>query len=124
MKVLLLDLDSTTPSHLGCYGYHRNTSPNIDSIAAEGVIFTNYYTTDAPCLPSRTALMTGTFGIHNGVVGHGGTAADLRHEGVDREFRSRLGSESFLDFPGGGAENGANQSIWGKAYGLAVLRRI
>ncbi|BCG58296.1 sulfatase family protein [Paenibacillus sp. URB8-2] len=95
MKVLLLDLDSTTPSHLGCYGYHRNTSPNIDSIAAEGVIFTNYYTTDAPCLPSRTALMTGTFGIHNGVVGHGGTAADLRHEGVDREFRSRLGSESF-----------------------------
>ncbi|MBS4221146.1 sulfatase [Bacillus sp. FJAT-49711] len=95
MKVLLLDLDSTSPKHLGCYGYHRNTSPNIDQIAAEGVKFTNYYTSDAPCFPSRTALMTGKFGIHNGVVGHGGTAADVRHEGPARDFRDKLASESF-----------------------------
>jgi arylsulfatase A-like enzyme len=94
MRVLLLDLDSTRPDHLGCYGYHRNTSPNIDRIAAEGVVFTNYYTSDAPCLPSRTALMTGRFGIHNGVVGHGGTAADVRHEGIGRGFRDRLASDS------------------------------
>lgn len=39
--------------------------------------------------------MTGRFGIHNGVVGHGGTAADVRHEGEDRQFRSRLTSECF-----------------------------
>ncbi|MBM7568544.1 sulfatase family protein [Paenibacillus sacheonensis] len=95
MRVLLLDLDSTRPDHLGCYGYGRNTSPNIDRIAAEGVRFDNYYTSDAPCFPSRTALMTGRFGIHNGVVGHGGTAADVRHEGEERQFRSRLASESF-----------------------------
>ncbi|MFD1956456.1 sulfatase [Paenibacillus thailandensis] len=95
MRVLLLDLDSTRPDHLGCYGYHRNTSPNIDRIAAEGVRFENYYTSDAPCFPSRTALMTGRFGIHNGVVGHGGTAADVRHEGESRQFRSKLASESF-----------------------------
>lgn len=92
-RVLLLDLDSTRPDHLGCYGYHRNTSPNIDSIAKEGVRFTNYYTSDAPCFPSRTALMTGRFGIHNGVVGHGGTAADVRHEGIDRAFRDRIGKD-------------------------------
>jgi choline-sulfatase len=95
MRVLLLDLDSTRPDHLGCYGYGRNTSPNIDRIAAEGVRFDNYYTSDAPCFPSRTALMTGRFGIHNGVVGHGGTAADVRHEGAERQFRDRLASESF-----------------------------
>ncbi|MGQ7890361.1 sulfatase family protein [Paenibacillus sp. WC2504] len=95
MRILLLDLDSTRPDHLGCYGYQRNTSPNIDKIAEEGVRFSNYYTSDAPCFPSRTALMTGRFGIHNGVVGHGGTAADVRHEGEDRQFRSRLTSECF-----------------------------
>lgn len=95
MRVLLLDLDATRPDHLGCYGYKRNTSPNIDRIAEEGVTFTNYYTSDAPCFPSRTALMTGRFGIHNGVVGHGGTAADVRHEGVDRDFQSRVARESF-----------------------------
>ncbi|THF79097.1 sulfatase family protein [Cohnella fermenti] len=98
MRILLLDLDSTRPDHLGCYGYHRNTSPNIDRIAQEGVRFTNYYTSDAPCFPSRTALMTGRFGIHNGVVGHGGTAADVRHDGPDRLFQDTLARESLPAF--------------------------
>ncbi len=98
MRILLLDLDATRPDHLGCYGYQRNTSPNIDKIAAEGVRFNNYYTSDAPCFPSRTALMTGQFGIHNGVVGHGGTAGDVRHEGITRGFNSTLTRESLPAF--------------------------
>jgi len=98
MRVLLIDIDSLRPDHLGCYGYHRNTSPNIDALAEQGVRFTNYYTSDAPCFPSRTALMTGQFGIRNGVVGHGGTAGDVRHEGPERQFRDRLASESLPAF--------------------------
>lgn len=98
MRILYLDLDTLRPDHLGCYGYHRNTSPNIDRIAADGVRFDEYYCSDAPCLPSRTALMTGQFGIHTGVVGHGGTAADMRLEGRGRGFRSRLGSASLPMF--------------------------
>ncbi|SFE22545.1 Arylsulfatase A [Paenibacillus algorifonticola] len=90
MRILFLDLDSTSPDHLGCYGYQRNTSPNIDRIAAEGVRFTNYYTSDAPCAPSRTALMSGKFGIRNGLVGHGGTAGDMKLEGPERELMGRL----------------------------------
>ncbi|CAN7745068.1 sulfatase family protein [Paenibacillus sp. LjRoot56] len=90
MRILFLDLDSTSPDHLGCYGYKRNTSPNIDKIAAEGVRFTNYYTSDAPCAPSRTALMTGQFGIRNGLVGHGGTAGDMKLEGEKRQLFGRL----------------------------------
>jgi arylsulfatase A-like enzyme len=38
--------------------------------------------------------MTGQFGYHNGIVGHGGTAADLRLEGKNRDFRSRLSTSS------------------------------
>jgi arylsulfatase A-like enzyme len=94
MRVLILDLDTLRPDHLGCYGYHRNTSPNIDRIAAEGVRFDNYYCSDAPCLPSRAALVTGQFGIRSGIVGHGGTAADLRVEGRNRGFRSSLDQSS------------------------------
>lgn len=90
MRILYIDIDSQRPDHLGCYGYHRNTSPNIDAIAAEGTKFTNFYTPDAPCLPSRTAFYTGMFGIHSGIVGHGGTAADLRVEGPGRLFRDRV----------------------------------
>jgi arylsulfatase A-like enzyme len=38
--------------------------------------------------------MSGKFGIHNGIVGHGGTAADMRREGEGRGFNDRLATES------------------------------
>jgi choline-sulfatase len=94
MRILFLDLDTLRADHLGCYGYHRDTSPNIDSLAAGGMVFDNYYCPDAPCLPSRAALLTGRFGIHTGVVGHGGTPADMRLEGPSRGFRDRLAYDS------------------------------
>lgn len=86
MKILYIDCDSLRADHLGCYGYERNTTPNIDSLANHGMRFTNYYASDLPCLPSRTALFSGRFGIHNGVVNHGGLAAQPRPEGSDRGF--------------------------------------
>lgn len=89
MRILYLDVDTTRPDHLGCYGYFRNTSPNIDKIAQDGVIMNNYYCSDAPCLPSRTALFTGQFGIRNGAVNHGGRASQLRID-ENRDFKSRL----------------------------------
>jgi len=86
MRIVYFDIDTLRPDHLGCYGYHRNTSPNIDKIAETGVKFTNCYASDAPCLPSRASLFSGRFGIHTGIVGHGGTAADMRLIGEDRGF--------------------------------------
>ncbi|HSL58352.1 MAG TPA: sulfatase [Acidimicrobiales bacterium] len=95
MRILYLDIDTLRPDHLGCYGYHRDTSPNIDALAADGIRFDNVYASDVPCLPSRTALATGTFGTRNGVVTHGGTAADLRPEGPGRQFMSATMRESW-----------------------------
>jgi choline-sulfatase len=90
MKVLFLDIDTLRPDHLGCYGYHRDTSPNIDRIARMGMRFDEYYVPDAPCLPSRAALLSGAFGIHNGAVNHGGTHADIRLQGASRGFRDAV----------------------------------
>ncbi len=86
MRILYLDIDTLRADHLGCYGYCRDTSPNLDAIAAQGVRFDNCYATDTPCLPSRASLFSGRFGIHTGIVGHGGTAADMRLEGPARSF--------------------------------------
>ncbi|MEJ2249704.1 MAG: sulfatase [Candidatus Lokiarchaeota archaeon] len=86
MRILYYDIDTLRSDHLGCYGYHRNTSPNIDKIASEGTIFRNCFCSDAPCLPSRASMFIGQFGIHSGIIGHGGTAADLRLGGKGREF--------------------------------------
>ena len=97
MRILYIDIDTLRPDHLGCYGYHRATSPNIDALAAEGTRFDNVYASDVPCLPSRTALSTGKFGIHTGVINHGGRAADLNlaPEGAGREFVSTLAQNSW-----------------------------
>ena len=95
MRLLYIDVDALRADHLGCYGYHRPTSPNIDRVAAEGVRFENCYASDVPCLPSRSALASGRFGIHTGVVGHGGTAADPFIEGPGRGFSQRAARESW-----------------------------
>lgn len=84
MRILYVDCDSLRPDHLGCYGYHRDTSPTIDRLADRGRRFTNYYVSDAPCLPSRTAFFTGRFGIHTGVTNHSGSNADPRPRGAER----------------------------------------
>lgn len=90
MRLLYIDIDSLRLDHLGCYGYHRRTSPNIDRLAAEGVRFTNVYVSDAPCLPSRTALWSGRTGFHNGVVNHGGVAAQPFMQGPDVGDRANV----------------------------------
>jgi len=95
MRILYIDIDTLRPDHLGCYGYHRNTSPNIDALARQALQFNNMYASDTPCLPSRSALLTGRFGIHNGVVNHGGTDADPVLGGADRQFWSRLQVDSW-----------------------------
>src|SRR5690242_13791310 len=95
MRLLYIDIDTLRADHLGCYGYLRPTSPNIDRVAAGAIVFENVYASDTPCLPSRTALLTGRFGIHNGVVNHGGTDADPPREGAGRQFHSRLHLDSF-----------------------------
>jgi len=87
MRILYIDIDSLRSDHLGCYGYHRDTSPAIDQLAREGLVCEKVYTSDAPCLPSRTALYSGRLGIQTGVVGHGGTAAQPKIEGPTRNFR-------------------------------------
>jgi choline-sulfatase len=96
MRILYIDIDTLRADHLGCYGYHRNTSPNIDILARQGVLFENCYNTDAPCLPSRAALWSGRCGFHSGVVGHGGTAADPFIEGPSRGFRDIYDATSWM----------------------------
>lgn len=78
MRILLFDIDCLRPDHLGCYGYDRPTSPNIDAVAAQGATFHNYYCSDSPCAPSRAGLISGRFGFNNGMVSNVGAGAQFR----------------------------------------------
>ncbi len=54
--------------HVGCLGAPIET-PNIDGLADEGVLFSNYFCTAAQCSPSRGSIMTGRYPHNNGLVG-------------------------------------------------------
>ncbi len=68
MNVLLITADTLRADHLGCYGYWRDTSPNLDALAAEGVRFESFIGQCAHTLPSFTSMMTGRTPFETGVV--------------------------------------------------------
>ncbi|HEX2033408.1 MAG TPA: sulfatase [Chloroflexota bacterium] len=58
-NVLLIAVDTLRADHLGCYGYSRLTSPHLDRIAAEGVVFEDHFATHIPTHPGFTTIFTG-----------------------------------------------------------------
>ncbi|MBB6647775.1 sulfatase family protein [Halobellus ruber] len=70
-KIIYIDIDSLRADHVGTYGYSKNTTPEIDRVATDGVRFDNAYVANSPCMPSRAALMSGRYGADNGVETHG-----------------------------------------------------
>src|SRR3989338_3109240 len=67
MNIIIITVDALRPDHLGVNGYHRDTSPNIDKFAKEGINFSNAYKTLANTYPSITSMLTGTYPHSNGV---------------------------------------------------------
>jgi len=77
-NIIIFLMDTQRADNLSCYGYHKKTTPNIDVIANEGVIFTNNIIPGVWTLPSHASLFTGRY-----VSGHG---ADAHHEFLPKEF--------------------------------------
>lgn len=71
MKIIFISLDTLRAGKLGCYGYDRPTSPCIDRIASEGVLFERAYAADIPTEAAHTSIFTGKIGLTTGVVSHG-----------------------------------------------------
>ncbi|MFC0330615.1 sulfatase [Paenibacillus sepulcri] len=76
MKIIMISLDTLRASRLGCYGYHKATSPHLDRIAREGVLFEKAYAADIPTEVAHTGIFTGKIGLTTGVVSHG---SELTH---------------------------------------------
>ncbi|MCP4643822.1 MAG: sulfatase-like hydrolase/transferase [bacterium] len=72
MNVLVIACDTLRADHLGCYGYERATSPNLDAFAAESVVFDSMIAPSIPTHPAFTTINSGQFSITHGVVSHGG----------------------------------------------------
>jgi arylsulfatase A-like enzyme len=65
-NILLITVDTLRDDHLSYRGYSRRTSPNIDRLAAEGVVFENAYTAVPRTFPSLCSFMTGKYAHRHG----------------------------------------------------------
>lgn len=66
-NVLLIAVDTLRADHLGVYGYQRATSPNLDDLASEGLVFESVQAPRAKTTPSVATLLTGLYPHDHGV---------------------------------------------------------
>ena len=72
-NILLITTDTQRTDTLACMGNPHAVSPNLDRLAAEGVLFTEAYTASPVCSPARTSLLTGVHTPIHGVIENGFT---------------------------------------------------
>ncbi|HIE26324.1 TPA: hypothetical protein EYP66_03460 [Candidatus Poribacteria bacterium] len=75
-NVILISIDSLRADHLGCYRYPKTTSPNIDSLANEGVVFTNAISTTTWTLPAHISMLTSLYPEVHQVIHDGKKLSD------------------------------------------------
>jgi arylsulfatase len=111
-NIILIAVDTLRPDHLGCYGYHRNTSPNIDRFAADGLLFEN-------CLSQAAETWSGFASILSGFLPHETKAMDTRHllRGVETlpKLLQRIGYKTV-----GVVSNYILQRRWGWDQGFTI----
>lgn len=61
VHIVLYILDSLRADHLGCYGYKRDTSINIDAIAHDGIVFEKCFASTTWTRPVAASILTGTY---------------------------------------------------------------
>ncbi len=67
MNIVLIVNDTLRADHLGCYGYFRSTSPTMDRLAEEGVLFEDFYASGINTGTAFTGIHTGLYPIHHKV---------------------------------------------------------
>jgi arylsulfatase A-like enzyme len=79
-NILWIVMDTVRVDGLSCYGYHRNTTPNIDEIADEGILYENAIAQSGWTLPSHASMFTGTVPSKHGT--------DWEHSWLDDSFET------------------------------------
>ena len=70
-NIVLIQADDLGYADLGSYGQRRFATPNLDRMAAEGTRFTQYYSGNTVCAPSRATLLTALHSGHARIRGNG-----------------------------------------------------
>ena len=66
-NLLLISIDTLRADHLKCYGYNQDTSPHLDQLAREGVLFENLTSASSWTVPSHMSMFTSLYPSIHGV---------------------------------------------------------
>ena len=67
-NVVLVSLDTLGAKHVSAYGYARDTTPNLDRLAAEGTLFEYAYTPQVWTMTAHLSMMTGLYPLAHGAA--------------------------------------------------------
>ncbi|MDE0892923.1 MAG: sulfatase, partial [Planctomycetota bacterium] len=70
--IILVTVDTLRADHLGCYGYFRDTSPILDALSKESLLFERCISPMATTLPAHLSLFTGLWPHQHGYVANTG----------------------------------------------------
>ncbi|MGB0062427.1 sulfatase-like hydrolase/transferase, partial [Candidatus Binatus sp.] len=84
LNVLFITADQWRGDCLSVLGHPSVRTPNLDALAADGVLFRRHYANAAPCGPSRASIHTGMY-LQNHRSGTNGTPLDARHTNWAKE---------------------------------------
>lgn len=70
-NVILITLDTTRADHLGCYGHPGGATPNLDDLAAGGVLFEQCTSVAPLTMPAHSSLFSGLYPFEHGVRDNG-----------------------------------------------------
>ncbi|WP_319480189.1 sulfatase-like hydrolase/transferase [uncultured Draconibacterium sp.] len=85
-NILFVFIDDMGFADLGCYGREDVHTPNIDRLASEGILFTQFYVNSPICSPSRTAVTTGQYPARWGITSY----IDSRNANANRGMKNYL----------------------------------
>lgn len=85
-NIVLIVLDTLRADHVGCYSYHRDTTPNIDRFSRESTLFSHAYAPSYWTLPSHASLFTGLYPSEHG-TSHRTMYLDESHRTLAQELK-------------------------------------
>jgi arylsulfatase len=75
-NIIFIIIDAVRARNVGAYGYDKPTTPNIDKIAQQGVLFRNAYSCINYTDSSLTSIFSGIYPLGHGILRHGGGLED------------------------------------------------
>ena len=89
-NIIFILADDLGWGDLGCYGHPHINSPNLDRLAKQGTLFTQFYVNASVCSPSRCAFMTSHYPARHAIHGHYATHEQNRKRGMSNWLDSKV----------------------------------